>query len=84
MSRTKVGFLGQIGFWSLYGNQPLFPYFPLKWYSMKRDRRILVLRVVITTNFTAIRDIDLSFVDRYDVKFSVLGSGKDNPVLRIS
>lgn len=71
MSQTKVGFLGQIGFWSLHGNQPLSPYFPLKWYSMKGDRRILVLRVDITTNCTAIRHVDLSFVDRYDVKFSV-------------
>ena len=81
MSRTKVGCLGQIGFWSLYGNQPLFPYFPLRWYSTKRDRRILVLRVVITTNSTAIRHIELSFVDRYNVKFSVWGSGKDEPVI---
>ena len=84
MNRTKVGYLGQVGVWSLYGNQPLFPNFPLKWYSMKRDRRILVLRVVITPNSTAIRHIDLSFVDRYDVKFSVWRSGKDQPVLRMS
>lgn len=84
MSRTKVRFFGQIGFWSFHGNQPLFLHFPLKWYSMTGDRRTLVLRVDITTNCTAIRHLELAFVDRYDVKFSVWGSGKDYPVLRIS
>lgn len=70
MNWTQVEFLRQIGQWSPNSSQPLFACYTFKWYSMKRDRRIiLVLCLVTTSSCTTMRhDSLVSFLEIFKME----------------